>query len=227
MTTRVYLVRHGATPLIAEDRFAGSTDVELSEEGHTQATRLGERLASEPISVVFASPMKRTVSTARCIADPHGLTIATDDGLREIDHGRWEGLTRAEVESRFPEEYAAWDRDPFTFAPDGGEPGVQVMARALPALRRIVAANLGKAIVVVSHKATIRLLLCALLGIEGRGYRDRLDQHPACLNALDFKDLVRVRLVTFNDVSHYKNAPAATGPRLSKWFDETMPPRRG
>ena len=220
MTTRVYLVRHGATPLAAEDRFAGSTDVELSDEGHRQAERLAERLASEPVAAIYASPMKRTVATAAHVAKPHGIEAMTDGDLREIDHGRWEGLTRAEVEERFPDEYAAWDRDPFTFAPDGGEPGVHVMARALPAVRRIVAANVGKAIVIVSHKATIRLVLCALLGIDARGYRDRLDQHPACLNALDFQDPVRVRLVTFHDCSHYPRAPMATGASLSKWWSE-------
>lgn len=220
MTTRVYLVRHGATPLAAEDRFAGATDVELSEIGHQQAERLGARLAHEPIGAIYASPMKRTVATARHIAAPHGLEVKTDDGLREIDHGRWEGLTRSEVEQRFPDEYAAWDRDPFTFAPEGGEPGVRVMARALPAIRAIVGANVGKPIVIVSHKATIRLVLCAFLGIDARGYRDRLDQDPACLNAIDFKDPVRVRLVTFNDISHYATAHSPTGARLSKWFDE-------
>lgn len=220
MTTRVYLVRHGATALAAEDRFAGATDVDLSEEGHAQASRLGERLGAAPVTAIFASPMRRSLATARHIAEHHSLTVQVDAGLREIDHGRWEGLTRAEVAAQFPDEYAAWDRDPFTFAPEGGEPGVLVMARALLALRRIVADHLDQTIVIVSHKATIRLLLCALLGIEPRGYRDRLDQEPACLNTLDFKDRVRARLVAFNDVSHYARAHAPTGARLSSWFDE-------
>jgi probable phosphoglycerate mutase len=72
---------------------------------------------------------------------------------------------------------------------------------------------------VVSHKATIRLLLCSLLGIDARGYRDRLDQSPACLNALDFKDPVRARLVVYNDTSHYATRPKPTEARLSKWWD--------
>lgn len=214
-TTRVYLVRHGATVLSAEDRFAGSTDVELSQAGITQVECLGQRLASEPIVRVYTSPMLRTIATATAIARPHALTPAVDPDLREIDHGQWEGLTRTEVAERFPEQAAAWDTDPFTFAPTGGETGVAVMARALPALRRMLEANAGGTIVVVSHKATIRLLLCALLGIDARGYRERLDQSPACLNALDVRDLVHARLVSFNDVSHYAECPVTTGPRLS------------
>lgn len=219
MSTRVYLVRHGATTLSAEDRFAGATDVELSDEGRSQAKRLSERLAAEDIACFYASPMKRTMDTARILATPHGLVPAPEDGLREIDHGRWEGLTRAEVEATYQDEYATWDKDPFTFAPAGGEAGVRVMARALPAIREMVQANLDKTIVIVSHKATIRLVLCALLGIDARGYRDRLDQDPACLNALDFKDAVRVRLALFNDISHYANHPSRPGPRLSSWWD--------
>ncbi len=218
MTTRVLLIRHGATVLSAEDRFAGSTDVLLSDEGRAQARALGERLAGAELSAVFASPMKRTVETASLIATPHGLNPTTADGLREIDHGRWEELTRREVEARFPEEYANWEADPFTFAPAEGESGLSVMARALPVLRQVVVAHAGKTVAVISHKATIRLILCSLLGIDARGYRDRLDQSPACLNALDFKDPVRARLVVYNDISHYAARPAQAHSRLSKWW---------
>ena len=218
MTTRVLLIRHGATVLSAEDRFAGATDVALSEEGQNQARALGERLAEAEVAAVYASPMQRTVTTASFVATPHHLNIATDPGLREIDHGRWEQLTRREVEQRFPEEYANWEADPFTFAPEGGESGLSVMARALPVLRRIVVAHAGKTVAIVSHKATIRLVLCSLLGIEARGYRDRLDQSPACLNVLDFKDPVRARLVVYNDTSHYAVRPAKSQSRLSNWW---------
>lgn len=214
-TTRVYLVRHGATVLSAEDRFAGSTNVELSDEGHTQVDLLGRRLAGEPIAGVVASPMRRTVATSLAIAHHHGLEPVLEPDFREIAHGHWEGLTRTQVVERYPAEAAAWDDDPFTFAPEGGESGVAVMARALPALRRVVEAHAGGTVVVVSHKATIRLVLCALLGIDARGYRERLDQSPACLNALDFRDAVHARLVSFNDVSHYALCPVPTGARLS------------
>jgi broad specificity phosphatase PhoE len=219
MTTRVLLIRHGSTVLSAEDRFAGSTDVLLSEEGKSQARALGERLADAGLAAIYASPMKRTMETAELVAAPHQLELITDDGLREIDHGRWEQLTRREVEARFPEEYSNWEADPFTFAPENGESGLSVMARALPVIRRIVVAHAGKTVAVVSHKATIRLVLCSLLGIDARGYRDRLDQSPACLNALDFKDPVRVRLVVYNDTSHYAVRPAKSHSRLSKWWE--------
>lgn len=218
-STRLMLVRHGATQLSAEDRFAGAVEVELSAEGVFQAKRLGERLADDPISAVYSSPMTRTLHTASLVAAPHHLSVIPRDGLREINHGHWEGLRRADVERQFPDEYAAWEADPFTFAPAGGEAGVNVIARALPIIRAIVLEHRGQNVVVVSHKATLRLVISSLLGFDARGYRDRLDQSPACLNVLDFKDPVRARLMLFNDVSHYADQPKRAGGHLSKWWD--------
>ncbi len=219
--TRLYLVRHGATQLTAEDRFSGAIGVDLSVEGRAQAERLAERLASEPISAVYASPLSRTVETATILATPHRLPVVQRDGLREISHGHWEGMSRHDVETQFAAEYAAWDADPFTFAPEGGESGLAVLARALPVIREIVVSHVGQNVLVVSHKATLRLLLSSLLGFDERGYRDRLDQSPACLNVVDFKDPVRARLMLFNDVSHYQNRPRRSEGNLSRWWDPT------
>jgi len=218
-TTRIFMVRHGATQLSAEDRFAGAVDVELSEHGKFQATRLAERLADDSISAAYCSPMKRTIQTATILASPHNVSLIQKDGLREIHHGHWEGMRRVDVEGQFPDEYAAWEEDPFTFAPRGGEAGVNVIARALPVIREIVLEHRGENVLVVSHKATLRLILSSFLGFDARGYRDRLDQSPACLNVLDFKDPVRARLMLFNDVSHYTDHPLRSVERLSKWWD--------
>src|ERR1043166_868875 len=112
MVTRVFMVRHGATVLSAEDRFAGETDVDLSDEGREQTRRLAERLSHEKIVAVYASPLGRTVETAQILAAPHKLEVQPRDGFREINHGRWEQMTRREVEERFPEEAAEWEKDP-------------------------------------------------------------------------------------------------------------------
>jgi probable phosphoglycerate mutase len=220
VATRLFLVRHGATQLTAENRFSGAVGVDLSDEGRRQVRRLAERLADDTICAVYCSPLSRTVETAEILAKPHDVTPVRRDGLREISHGRWEGLTRDEVEVLFEGEYASWEEDPFTFAPEGGESGLAVLARALPVIREIVLAHEGKNVLVVSHKATLRLLLSSLLGFDARGYRDRLDQSPACLNVLDFKDPVRARLMLFNDVSHYQDHPRRAQGNLSKWWDQ-------
>ena len=148
------------------------------------------------------------------------LEVQTRDGLREISHGRWEQMTRREVEEKYPEEAAEWEKDPYTFAPVGGESGLAVTARALPVLVELVRKHPGENILVVSHKATIRLLLSSLLGFDPRRYRDNLDQKPAALNIVDFKDATRARLTLFNDTSHCAAAGEAVPPiperRLSK-----------
>src|ERR1700687_4710458 len=217
--TRVFMVRHGATVLSAEDRFAGATDVALSNEGREQTRRLAELWSREKIAAVYASPLGRTVETAQILAAPHKLEVQTRDGFREINHGRWEQMTRREVEEKFPEEAAEWEKDPYTFAPMGGESGLAVTARALPALIDIVRTHPSECVLVVSHKGTIRLLLSSLLGFDPRRYRDNLDQNPAALNIVDFKDAVSARLTLFNDTSHYAAAglaiPAVPTSRLS------------
>lgn len=227
VNTRIFLIRHGATVLSAEDRFAGSVDVPLSEEGCEQARRLGLRLSTEKVAAVYASSLSRTVQTAGFLAEPHGLQVQPREGLREISHGHWEQMTRREVDERFPDESAAWEADPYTFAPVGGESGLAVTARALPALLEIVRSHQGQNVIVVSHKATIRLLLSSLLGFDPRRYRDNLDQNPAALNIVDFKDSIRARLTLFNDTSHYTTAghaiPAVPTARLSKWWHNPPP----
>ncbi len=219
MTTRLYFVRHGATPLTAEDKFSGMENVFLSDEGRHQAQLLAKRLAGSNIHDIYSSSLDRAMETARILGKPHKLEPIPCEDLREINHGHWEGLTRHEVESRFAEEYAAWESDPFTFAPQGGESGILVLARALPLIRKIVMDHREENILIVSHKATLRLILSSLLGFDGRGYRDRLDQAPACLNIVDFMDPVRARLMLFNDISHYADQPVRPRAHLSKWWD--------
>jgi probable phosphoglycerate mutase len=225
MNTRILLVRHGSTELSAEDRFAGATDVILSSEGERQASCLAQRLAGIKLAAIYASPLCRTMRTAELLAAPHKTSVIAEDGLREINHGHWEQRTRSEVEASFPDEYQAWEDDPFTFAPMGGETGLGVLARALPALRAMVQQHQGQTVLVVSHKATNRLLMGSFLGFDLRGYRDRLDQKPCCLNVLDFRDATRARLILFNDVSHYEDHPSVTRSSLSSWWD-TPPPKK-
>lgn len=217
--TRLYLIRHGATMLTAEDRFAGATDVALSDEGRAQAVALADRLKGVKLEAIYASPLDRTMDTASILASTHQFAVHPIDGFREISHGRWEGMTRAEVLAAYPDEVAAWDEDPYTFAPEGGESGLAVTARALPPLMDICAAHRGEHIAIVSHKATIRLVISSMLGFDPRRYRDNLDQSPCALNIVDVRGPTCFRLMLFNDTSHYTPEDGAVaaipGNRLS------------
>jgi broad specificity phosphatase PhoE len=204
MSTRIYLIRHAESTANAEDRFAGAIDPPLSDEGRTHAEGLATRLASFKIEAVYASPMQRTMQTAQSIAALQFVEVAPLDALREVNHGHWEGMTRAEVEQKYPEEYAAYERDPYNFQAVGGTSAKSVLERAAPALLEIVRQHPNAEVAVVSHKATNRLLIGYFLGIDLRGYRDKLAQRPACLNVLDFDGENKLKLALLNDVSHYQ-----------------------
>ncbi|MGE5141417.1 MAG: histidine phosphatase family protein [Rudaea sp.] len=204
MATRVYLIRHAETEVTVEDRFAGSADRSLNPEGREHADELGTRLAGFKIDLFYSSPLKRAMETAQAVAGPHGHEVTPVDALREISHGHWEGLTRAEVEQKYPDEYAAYERDPLDFAPAGGEPAGQVVKRAVPAVLEIVRAHPEGQIAIVSHKAVNRLLIGYFLGIDLKRYRDKIAQRPACLNVLDFSADSQAKLFLLNDISHYE-----------------------
>lgn len=220
MDTRILLVRHGSTVLSAEDRFAGATNVELSDQGRSQAAGLSARLSNLNIAAFYASPMDRTMETAHILTKPHQIEVQPRPAFMEINHGVWEGLTRVEAETRFAESYARWEEDPYNFAPEGGETGLALTARAMPELLQVVANHAGETVCIVSHKATIRLILSSVLGFDPRRYRDHLDLHPASLTILDFRDKVHARLTVYNDVAHYQPdglaIPGSPGGRLSK-----------
>jgi broad specificity phosphatase PhoE len=201
--TIIHLIRHGATVLSREDRFAGSSDVALSDEGVEQARKLGKRLKHQKIAAVYCSDMHRAIHTAEAIAHFHGLTPIPRPALREIDHGHWEGMVHGNVEEKFAPEYRAWDADPLLTPPPGGESGLSVLARSLPALAKIVADHPDEIVAVVSHKATNRLLLCSILGIDPRQFRARLSQDTACLNTIEFQSINNGRVRLLNDISHY------------------------
>src|SRR4029450_5793671 len=122
--TRLLLVRHGATTATEEGRFSGASGTELSEEGRRQAACLGARLAEDPgtancggAPAVPRSPRVAPSDTAGTIATHCGGEPILRDGLREIDHGHWESMKRADVEREFADEYAAYEADTLTFAP--------------------------------------------------------------------------------------------------------------
>jgi probable phosphoglycerate mutase len=206
--TRILLVRHGATVASAEEKFAGSSDVDLSPDGLQQAKALGRRLRDVRIDAAYCSHMHRAILTAQTILAPRALAPIQTPELREIDHGHWEGIVHKEVEAKYAAEYAAWSADPVNTTIPGGESGRAVLDRALPALRTIVAKHRGQTVLVVSHKATNRLLIAELMGMDVRRYRDRLDQDLACLNVLDFADANNARLVLMDDTSHYEVLPS-------------------
>ncbi len=212
MSTRVVLIRHGDTPASQDHRFTGAQDVPLSPEGRVHASQLATRLARYPMDAVYASSMSRAMETARFIASVHQLDVTPVPDLREMAHGVWDGMSLAECVAQWPQDIEAYHRDPYLFAPDGGESGEMVLRRALPAMQALVRAHPDQTIVVVAHKTTNRLLIAHFMGIEPRLYRDRLAQRPACLNVLQFDNETEMQLLLLNDIGHYAMSPGSEYP---------------
>jgi len=198
--TVTLLLRHGQTPLSVQKRYAGRSDVPLTETGVLQAAAAAKRLASAGIGVIVASPLLRATRTAQEVAEVTGAPVVTDEGFRETDFGAWEGLTFAEVRQRWPAEMTAWLADP-AVAPPGGESLAEVSTRVTEALHRVLASRQQQTILIVSHVTPIKTLVAAaLLAPPAALYRMHLDVAALC--EIDWYADGPAVLRSFNDTGH-------------------------
>jgi len=169
--TRLVLVRHGETVWHAENRYAGRSDIALTDKGRAQAQRLAEWARTANLSAIWASTLSRARLTAEPAAEATGLPLQTDARLVELDFGQGEGMTDAEMHATFPEERAAFLRDPAAHPLPGGEDPATAAERCVTALHSIADANKDGRVLVVAHNTLLRLVLCRLLGIPVGHYR--------------------------------------------------------
>jgi ribonuclease H / adenosylcobalamin/alpha-ribazole phosphatase len=198
--TVTLLLRHGQTPNSVQKRYAGVSDVPLTEVGVKQAAAAGQRLASAGITAIVTSPLRRAVRTAEEVAAATGAPVEAGGGFREADFGAWDGLTFAEVRERWPAELTAWLADP-AVAPPGGESFLDVSARVSGALRRVLAGHPGQTVLIVSHVTPIKTLVAAaLLAPPPALYRMHLDVAALC--QVDWYADGPAVLRSFNDTGH-------------------------
>jgi broad specificity phosphatase PhoE len=167
----ILLARHGETDWNRESRFQGHADPPLNELGREQAAELATALAVEEIAAVYSSPLQRSLETAQAVAEPHRLSALPVDGLREVDVGSWQALTRDEVEQRFPEHFRRWLD--YGRGWDDGESYEEMGERALAALEALAARHEGERIVAVTHGGPIRAALARAEGISHSEARRR------------------------------------------------------
>ncbi|HUZ52247.1 MAG TPA: histidine phosphatase family protein [Streptosporangiaceae bacterium] len=199
--TTTLLLRHGATELSAERRFAGREDIPLTKEGVRQAALAARGLAAgPPVDVIVTSPLQRARRTAEAVAEATGAPLVVDEDLVEADFGAWQGLTFAEAGERWPEELAGWLASPDATPPDG-ESFAMVAMRVLAAQDRLLAAHRHERAVVVSHVTPIKTLVCrALLAPPEAMFRMNLD--VASLTRIDCFDNGPAVLRSLNDTAH-------------------------
>lgn len=201
MSLCVFLLRHGETEASKTGGFCGSMNPELTAEGQQMAQAFGDRYGSFAWEAAYVSPMKRTIATAKPLCDAANLEMNIRDGLREIEYGDWEGRTKEDVEVQDRDAYIRWLTEPAWNPPTGGETSVQIASRANLVMAEIEEKHLSGNVLVVSHKATIRIILCGLLGIDLGRYRDRINLPVASVSIVQF-DTRGPMLIKHGDRSH-------------------------
>jgi broad specificity phosphatase PhoE len=181
----VYFLRHGETTASRKGGYCGTLDPDLTPDGYEMARDFAAAYGNMSWEAVFCSPLKRAVATARPLCEAVGLTPNLREGLREIAYGQWEGKTPEEVNREFHDEYVRWLADAGWNAPSGGEKGVDIARRSATVMDEIERAHPSGNVLVVSHKATVRIMLCSLLGIDVGRYRDRISMPVAALSIVE------------------------------------------
>lgn len=164
MPTTLVLVRHGETDWNRENRFQGHADTSLNQAGRAQAHVLARELAGQGFDAVYSSPLKRAAETARIVASRLGLDLQLSAGLMEVDVGSWSGLTRDEIEVRFPDGYERWLE--YGHGWDNGETYVELGERVVSDLLRIAERHADELVLAVTHGGPIRSALAASAGVS-------------------------------------------------------------
>ncbi|MBN1658929.1 MAG: histidine phosphatase family protein [Anaerolineae bacterium] len=176
---RIVLIRHGRTnwnvagdnASLHGERFRGTLDVPLADEGVTQSEVTAQRLARIPLAAIYASPLRRAARTAAILAAPHNIQVDTLPGLSSMNYGDWTGRSHDDVASEWPDLYRAWRRDPFSIRIPGGESATELRDRARDAVYGLIARHgSGDTVVIVTHQMVTKILLCTLMGMPDAAY---------------------------------------------------------
>ncbi|OLP16936.1 histidine phosphatase family protein [Leptolyngbya sp. 'hensonii'] len=210
MSLKLYFLRHGETIYSRSGGYCGDLDPDLTPEGYEMAQGFAETYRSVPWAAVYASPMRRTLATAQPLCTAIGLGAQIREGLRELAYGQWEGQTQEYVQQHFNQDYVRWLTEPAWNPPTGGETSVQIANRAMPVIAEIQEQHPDGNVLLVSHKATIRIILCSLLGIDLGRYRDRINVLAASVSVVklgNYGPLLEVLGDRYHLPQHLRNLP--------------------
>ncbi|MEM9449408.1 MAG: histidine phosphatase family protein [Cyanobacteria bacterium P01_E01_bin.6] len=188
MVLQLYLLRHGETTHSQGGGYCGITDPDLTDAGYAMAKAFAAAYQAVPWSAIFVSPMTRTQATAHPICEATGIQPEIREGLKEMNFGEWEDHSVEHVRTHHAVDYIRWLTEPAWNPPTGGETAVQVASRASLVMAEIETKYPDGHVLVVSHKSTIRIILCGLLGIDVGRYRDRINALVASVSIIRFDE---------------------------------------
>lgn len=184
---RLHLLRHGQTAMSRANVFCGrGLDPVLTPEGLAMASAFAVAYRALPWSAIYASPLQRARATAEPLARALGLPVHVRDDLAELDYGRWDGRSADDVSRDHHVEYERWTADPAWNPPTGGETAVALGQRMTRVIEEIDGAHEDGNVLVVSHKASIRVALCALLGVDVGRFRYRFGCPVGSVSIVEF-----------------------------------------
>ncbi|NJM43325.1 MAG: histidine phosphatase family protein [Brachymonas sp.] len=198
--TRITAIRHGETAWNVDTRIQGQLDISLNDTGLWQAAQAGASLAGEPIDAIISSDLSRAYQTALAVAKPHGLTVRTDQGLREREFGIFQGRTFAEIEAQLPSQALAWRKRVPEFAPEGGESLIVFRERVRACIQSLVTQFAGQHLVIVSHGGVMDVLYREATGLDLQAPRT-WQLGNASINRLLWNG-EHLSLVGWSDTSH-------------------------
>jgi broad specificity phosphatase PhoE len=163
--TTVFIIRHGECAGNREGLFRGRSDFPLNETGVRQAQSLAREVREMGLTRMFSSPLARAAETAKIVAEACRIECQAREGFTNIALGEWEGRPKKEIEEEFPEEWGLWLEHPDRLHIPGGESLSEVQRRAFSNIEHLVRTYAGETFAVVTHRAVIKPLLAACLGI--------------------------------------------------------------
>jgi probable phosphoglycerate mutase len=187
MGLTLFMLRHGQTPMSRDNVFCGSgLNPELTADGIEMAHAFAAAYKASRWHAIYVSPLRRTVMTAQPLCAATGMAMTLRDELKEIGYGKWEGKSIEAVDREFHDDYIKWTADPAWNPPTGGEPAIEIERRTLKVIEEIKEKYGNGSVLIVSHKATIRIILCSLLGIDVGRFRYRLACPVGSLSVVEF-----------------------------------------
>ena len=189
MTLNLYFLRHGQTALSRANHFCGcGSNPELTTEGQEMAQEFADHYSQMAWEAVYTSNLLRAINTAKPLAEKIGVIPVQREGLKEIDYGKWEGMSVDEAKSAFGSDHENWNKNPAKYAPTAGETAEQIAKRAISVIEDIRSQHKSGNVLIVSHKATIRVAISSLLEIDLSKFRSRLGCPVASLSLVEFKE---------------------------------------
>ncbi|MHC6178347.1 histidine phosphatase family protein [Clostridium sp. JNZ X4-2] len=198
---KLYITRHGETLWNTEMRMQGRKDSPLTERGIQQANLLKKRLENIDFSVIYSSPLGRTVKTSKILAGQRNIPIIKDDRLMEIDLGKWEGFNQKEIEEKNSKQLHNFWTNPKVYEPDNGERFEQVRARIIPLIKEVINKYEGKNVLFVTHTITLKIIMSYFEDRPLEKFWDTPHVHQASLSEVDIQN-GQATVILYGDSSH-------------------------